>query len=411
MSLSSKPNISKPAQNPSSKSSEKGALNSVVSSLTRAALGNSATDVQDDDIDRYVAELIASEAAAANSRYDTFGVSAFLGRSKNLPKPNKRFLTNVIKSTDAHNEALLRKEREEAEDRLRDMARERRKGLNPSSRDSRRRKRDWREEISDEEERDDGRSGRRRRRRSHDKNSESDDEERRKSKRGRKSKDTDASKSPEKKRTTSPSSKHHHTQPDTNPSVESWGTHSCMRLPISSPHLNPPESNPRPTKSSPRKTKGRGSTGSTRLDKYFSEGYDPRLDLDNYDDNSLEHYVNTLEELQAGVVEGRGRKEKRVKKEKKKKRKRKRSRTRSRSLEGSEGSGEEKRARKMKRRDRSWSRSSTRSDSRGRRRTRSRSRERSRTRTRSSSFGPTPPPDPAKVIGGPRSELPVSCPW
>ena len=47
---------------------------------TKKALGNAATDIQDEDIDHYVASLIASEAAAANKRYDTFGVSAFLGR-------------------------------------------------------------------------------------------------------------------------------------------------------------------------------------------------------------------------------------------------------------------------------------------------------------------------------------------
>ncbi|KAI8818493.1 uncharacterized protein EV422DRAFT_569541 [Fimicolochytrium jonesii] len=43
--------------------------------------------------------------------------------------------------------------------------------------------------------------------------------------------------------------------------------------------------------------RGRGAIGSSRLDKFFDDGYDPALDLDNYDDASLVHYVERLEEL------------------------------------------------------------------------------------------------------------------
>ncbi|KAJ3045519.1 hypothetical protein HDV00_009174 [Rhizophlyctis rosea] len=451
----------------------KGALHSVVSSLTRAAVGGAASDIQDDDIDRYVAELIAQEAAVANKRYDTFGVSAFLGQKKNLPKPNKRFLSNVIKSTDAHNEALLRKEREEAEDRLKELKRKRREELNPDSRDRRRRHRD-RESGDAADGRHDRDSRKRRRRERDDRVSEYESDECGGDRHRPTGIEHKVGHSSDRSRSRSPKGRlkgggYRRGSESDDDSVAREVSHSAAQTapssvmssqtrPITdSRSTNPaPQPTPHPTSStpSPPKMRGRGTTGSTRLDKYFSAGYDPRLDLDNYDDNSLLHYIENLEELQMDLGAGtaplspahRGeKKERKRKKDKKKKKKKKRerekvkekerdrskgrrdrkgrSRSRSRSvdhsssdsnhLSASDPDGDRGRRRRRKERDRSLSRSVSRSQSpaRGRDRSRSGRRARGRDVTRSPSIGPHPARDLTKRISGPRTELPMSCPW
>lgn len=49
----------------------------VVSSLMRAAAGSSAKDVNDEDLDSYIAELITKEAKEKRKKYDEIGVQAF----------------------------------------------------------------------------------------------------------------------------------------------------------------------------------------------------------------------------------------------------------------------------------------------------------------------------------------------
>ena len=54
-------------------------LSSVVSNLVRAQMGSSvATSVQDDDLDRHVADLILKEAKQKAERYLKEGVRAYL---------------------------------------------------------------------------------------------------------------------------------------------------------------------------------------------------------------------------------------------------------------------------------------------------------------------------------------------
>ncbi|KAJ3089673.1 hypothetical protein HK102_005786 [Quaeritorhiza haematococci] len=106
----------------SSAGTEKTVLDSVVSSLVRAAVGGDASQVSDLDLDKYVADLILKESANSQKKYNEMGIRAYLESQKpNLPKPNKRFLSTIIQSTDDHNKALLRQIKEESDKRLEDL--------------------------------------------------------------------------------------------------------------------------------------------------------------------------------------------------------------------------------------------------------------------------------------------------
>ncbi|KAM3506847.1 hypothetical protein MY11210_007396 [Beauveria gryllotalpidicola] len=98
--------------------------------------------------DDYVAGLLNQEASDCSIKYSAMGVDAFLGKdsnskkSTNMPKPNTRFLRNIIRGTDTHNKALLAKEAAESKARLRrlESAEEsKRKKLNPTTKDLRER--------------------------------------------------------------------------------------------------------------------------------------------------------------------------------------------------------------------------------------------------------------------------------
>ncbi|QSZ36479.1 hypothetical protein DSL72_006358 [Monilinia vaccinii-corymbosi] len=71
--------------------------------------------------DDYVADLLAKDAKASSIKYSSMGLEAYAKESKppaNKPKPNTRFLRNIIRDTDNHNSALLAKEAAEARARL-----------------------------------------------------------------------------------------------------------------------------------------------------------------------------------------------------------------------------------------------------------------------------------------------------
>ncbi|KAN0106237.1 hypothetical protein V8E51_009113 [Hyaloscypha variabilis] len=73
--------------------------------------------------DDYLAELLAKDAKESAIKYSSMGLDAFK-QSKppaNKPKPNTRFLRNIIKDTDSHNAALLAKEAADARARLRSL--------------------------------------------------------------------------------------------------------------------------------------------------------------------------------------------------------------------------------------------------------------------------------------------------
>jgi hypothetical protein len=96
--------------------------------------------------DDYVAQLLASEAKDKSLKYSTLGLQAYLPRRQvacspslranpslltfyrptdRAPKPNTRFLKNILRDTDSHNAALRRKEEEEARERMRKLRGER----------------------------------------------------------------------------------------------------------------------------------------------------------------------------------------------------------------------------------------------------------------------------------------------
>ncbi|KAI1258926.1 hypothetical protein F5Y18DRAFT_433826 [Xylariaceae sp. FL1019] len=73
--------------------------------------------------DDYVAELLAKEASDSALKYSAMGLDAFKTskRPANQPKPNTRFLNNIIRDTNHHNRTLLAKEEADSKARLRQL--------------------------------------------------------------------------------------------------------------------------------------------------------------------------------------------------------------------------------------------------------------------------------------------------
>ncbi|EEQ91114.1 uncharacterized protein BDCG_06234 [Blastomyces dermatitidis ER-3] len=94
--------------------------------------GADSTNAPDLDDDEYVAQLLAKDARDSSLRYSTLGMNAFIPLQRpfaRAPKPNTRFLRNILRETDSHNASLKRKEEEEARERMRAL----RHGHEPSS--------------------------------------------------------------------------------------------------------------------------------------------------------------------------------------------------------------------------------------------------------------------------------------
>ncbi|CAB4493516.1 hypothetical protein RhiirA5_348060 [Rhizophagus irregularis] len=108
----------------------KSALDVAVNQLVRASVGGVPSTISDESLDKYVADLILKEAATKNKEYNKDGLRAYLPHTGTppctLPRTNKRFLFNVVKNVDGHNQALLRKIEEEAAARRRALNRSRR---------------------------------------------------------------------------------------------------------------------------------------------------------------------------------------------------------------------------------------------------------------------------------------------
>ncbi|MCJ1473477.1 hypothetical protein MMC13_002128 [Lambiella insularis] len=70
--------------------------------------------------DEYVATLMTKDAKDSSIKYSALGLQALLPKrpTTNAPKPNTRFLKNIIQETDSHNAALKSKETGEARQRL-----------------------------------------------------------------------------------------------------------------------------------------------------------------------------------------------------------------------------------------------------------------------------------------------------
>ncbi|KAK6070831.1 hypothetical protein SCUP515_08232 [Seiridium cupressi] len=104
----------------------------------------SSSNISDD----WVADLLSQEAADCALKYSTMGMDAYTKpakRPESHPKPNTRFLTNIVKATNSHNRNLLEQERADSRARLKDLERtkqeadERERRRRPGTADTRKR--------------------------------------------------------------------------------------------------------------------------------------------------------------------------------------------------------------------------------------------------------------------------------
>jgi len=128
-------------------------LSSIVSNLVRSAIGggNKHDHVEDEDLDKYVADMIMMNAAESRAKYEKYGLTgsktagslnpngADVGSSSsndkiklasgvvidradsNGLKTNKRFLSSIIKHTDSHNQALIQSEEKRAAEAAKEL--------------------------------------------------------------------------------------------------------------------------------------------------------------------------------------------------------------------------------------------------------------------------------------------------
>ncbi|KAH8550370.1 hypothetical protein BGW37DRAFT_443345 [Umbelopsis sp. PMI_123] len=230
----------------------KSIFSSAVSDLVRAAAGGDTSNVADEDLDKYVADLLLREAQANKKKYNEIGVRAYLPDSgtlpSTLPKMNKRFLLNVVKATDSHNQALIRAAEEQAQANRRHMQEDDRDRRLSRSRTSSTTSRSNR--TRDSRSRSPPRDYNRRMR--------------------------DRSKSP---------SPHRHQSDDTLPDDSSSSESSADEKPIS--------------------FKGRGNItagGTSAMDKYFSKSYDPMEDTGKAVDKDgwMDSHVHTKSKKKKG---------------------------------------------------------------------------------------------------------------
>ncbi|KAK6539009.1 hypothetical protein TWF694_010557 [Orbilia ellipsospora] len=117
--------------------------------------------MSDEISDALAASLLKKEATERSLRYSAFGLVAFAGDRKkphSAPKPNTRFLRNLVKEADSHNTALLAKEAEEARLRLEKLRRDERRSDNRDRSKERHRRRISRSRSPDGRSRRKGRS-------------------------------------------------------------------------------------------------------------------------------------------------------------------------------------------------------------------------------------------------------------
>ncbi|EGU11202.1 hypothetical protein RTG_03009 [Rhodotorula toruloides ATCC 204091] len=150
-----------PKAGPSRTSSSSGApnygsLTDIVSSLTRAQVGSAAASVADDELDKHIAEMLLKEAKQKDKMWGERGTRAYFDPDKEktaaIRKPNTRFLSAVIRNVDDHNTALRRadeaaaRKREQVERQAAEEWRRERRGEREDGRDRRRRDEDEEEE-------------------------------------------------------------------------------------------------------------------------------------------------------------------------------------------------------------------------------------------------------------------------
>ncbi|KAJ3229892.1 hypothetical protein HDU81_004938 [Chytriomyces hyalinus] len=268
----------------------KSGLDKAVSSL---AAGAGADSVSDRDLEAYVASLIAAEAKTLGESAKVKGISAYseADRKRRMPKPNTRFLSSLMQQTDSHNYSLILEENKRSRELLDDIeskgSRSHRHSAGITAASSK--ADDNTKTISNQSIRNHSKDG------VVDRNHDS------------------------------------HVSPKSRAPPTASAT-----IASDSPVLDQSSQSATPVVAVKRQVRGRGTVSmnanSSRLDKYFDSAYNPRLDIDNYDDTSLIHYVDALQAA-AGAASGGEkrrrdrsgeRKEKKKRKEKKRKKKERR---------------------------------------------------------------------------------------
>ncbi|KAI9296113.1 hypothetical protein K502DRAFT_348407 [Neoconidiobolus thromboides FSU 785] len=101
-------------------------LNTVVNKLTKAALGASASDIDIEDpaeLNSYISNMLLQEAKKKEKLFEKYGTTAYLNPLQSFErttKPDKQFLSNIIKHTNSHNRHLLKQEKISKEMNIKD---------------------------------------------------------------------------------------------------------------------------------------------------------------------------------------------------------------------------------------------------------------------------------------------------
>ncbi|KAI9144457.1 hypothetical protein BKA69DRAFT_1036014 [Paraphysoderma sedebokerense] len=232
-------------------------LDSVVSNLVRAAVGGNTSAIPDEDLDSYVANMIMQEAKQKSKKYQEIGVRAYLpGNTGPGMRPDRSFLRNVIKQTDSHNQALLKRERQSG------SGYESSQGVRPEPGTWKRKRRGSRNSNSDSEDSGNEYKSSKRKRKESTSRCESDDSDT-KSRRNRKKGRLKPAKTDDKE--------------SSRKLDEDKGRFSASETRDINPAVGLPSTQPNPD----RVIRGRGvPRGSSNLDKVFSSSYNPRRDFD-----------------------------------------------------------------------------------------------------------------------------------
>ncbi|KAJ3991590.1 hypothetical protein F5050DRAFT_1581152 [Lentinula boryana] len=295
-------------------------LSSVVSDLVRASMGTSvAPTVTDEELDKHVRELLIRDAKKRAERYGQQGIRAYLASGlsdSNAPRANKRFLSSVIRSTDEHNKTILRAQALSAEEIKRERREQEMKERRARAEEaveaerlrrsgsiaSRRRANDSEEDNHEGEHHRSRRRRTSRRSRSRSPDNDRESYRHRRSSRRSRSRDGRTSSSKTKKHRSRSPPPRHKSNGETRPSKstrrdregEGHRRHS-RSISVSSEHGSRPSKDSQARRKSSRSssrssrmsisrspTPGPDDSGPARpskMDRYFEESYDPRLDV------------------------------------------------------------------------------------------------------------------------------------
>ncbi|KAK6008699.1 hypothetical protein QM012_000602 [Aureobasidium pullulans] len=255
----------------------------------------------DEITDDYVTELLKRDAKAVSSSSSLSSLMNKSSRSANAPKPNTRFLRNILRDTDNHNSALLKKEAEESRLRLQNLRHSHRPTQQLySARDRHDPKRrrlapDDRPTSTEHSTRSDHRHPPHERAthsRSH-RETSPDTRSSHRRHRDRRSPDSRHHDSSRRHRSSSPRNRHASTRPSKSSGESSRRHKKRHSSPSDASDSDPLDAiiGPAPPSNPPIRSRGRGTQNSTSaIDSHFSSNYDPSVDVqpDPQEDDSLD---------------------------------------------------------------------------------------------------------------------------